>query len=112
MGGCGVTSAGSLKAKYLIHARGPKYDDIPDDDANKTRTMKNCMRMAMYTSLDTALRLKCDTLALSPISGEHYKFPADIQAKYMISNIIEWASVADAGQLKTITIYVADPNDY
>ena len=112
VGGCAVTSAGSLKAKYIIHSRGPKYDDLPDEDENKTRTMKNSMRMAMYTSLDTALRLKCETLALSPISGEHYKFPAELQAKYMISNIIEWASVADAGQLNKITIFVADPNDY
>jgi O-acetyl-ADP-ribose deacetylase (regulator of RNase III) len=61
-----------LAPEFVIHTRGPNYSDIPEEDATKAKTMKNSIRMSVYTVLDTASKLQSATLGLSPISTGHF----------------------------------------
>ena len=55
VGGCGITSGCSIQGvSYIIHCRTPIYDEIPNIDGNRDKTMQNCLRMSVYTALDTA----------------------------------------------------------
>lgn len=111
LGGCGVSSAGTLTQKFTVHSRGPNYGDIPDTEPTKKKTMKNSMRMSVYTALDTSQLLKAETVALSPISTGPYMFPVDLCANYMVSNVIEWASVAAPG-VTTINMYASTQEEF
>ncbi|KAH9508548.1 hypothetical protein Btru_051984 [Bulinus truncatus] len=69
--GFGVTdvftsSGGNLKAKYVIHAVGPKWDFYPDDDKSR------CLRDLRHTVVKVLVEASClgaKTIALPSISA-------------------------------------------
>lgn len=105
--GCGVTSGGGLSAKYIIHSRGPIWDEIPDSDA-KPKIFQNSIRMSTYTIFDTAMRLGAVTVAMPPCA----KNSVEVTSKSQIVNVIEYCCVCDPGSLKSITLCISDPNTY
>ena len=115
VGGCGVTSAGGLNAKYIIHSRGPIFEEIPDND-QKPKIFQNAIRMATYTIFDTAIRLNAQSIAMPPVAAS----PVDVVAKYQIMNVLEYCSVTDKliyqdcdpGNFKHITLCINDPNAF
>ncbi len=80
IGNIAVTSAGRLKAKYIIHAIGPKYG-IDNDDK---------LESAVRKSLEKADELKLRSIAFPAISTGIYGYPYDICARIMANVLREY----------------------
>jgi len=76
VGGVAVTSAGRLRARYVIHAVGPRYGE-PDGDAK--------LASAIRSSLDKAEELGLRSIALPAISTGIYGYPYRRAAEIMAS---------------------------
>ena len=82
VGGIAVTGAGKLKAKYVIHAVGPKYGD-PEGDTKLASAIRN--------ALNKADELGLSSIALPAISTGVYGYPYERCAKIMVNVIKERA---------------------
>lgn len=74
VGGVAVTSAGNLKARYVIHAVGPVYGD-PEGDAKLASAVRN--------SLAKAEELGLESIALPAISTGVFGYPIRRAASIM-----------------------------
>jgi len=81
VGGAVITSAGNLKAKYVIHAVGPRYGEGDEDNKLKNATLN---------SLKIADQYKVKTIAFPAISTGIFGFPKDRCAKIMLSTAAEY----------------------
>ena len=84
-GGCPVgeaviTHAGDLKAKYVIHTVGPRWNDGGNGEPE---LLANCYK----NSLKLAEEYKLDTIAFPNISTGIYGYPKDQAAKIAISTV-------------------------
>ncbi|MCH4814732.1 MAG: ADP-ribose-binding protein [Saccharolobus sp.] len=75
VGEVAVTSAGKLKAKYVIHAVGPRYGIESEDK----------LESAISKSLLKADELSLNSIALPAISTGIYGYPYEICARIMAS---------------------------
>ncbi|AWR98542.1 ADP-ribose-binding protein [Metallosphaera hakonensis] len=73
VGGVAVTSAGSLKAKYVIHAVGPRYGIEGREK----------LELAIRKSLEMAEKLGLRSIAFPAISTGIYGMPYDVCAETM-----------------------------
>lgn len=78
VGGVAVTSAGSLKARYVIHAVGPVFGD-PEGDLK--------LASAIKSSLDKAEELGLSSIAFPAISTGVYGYPYERAARIMVDVI-------------------------
>ncbi|BAB67492.1 ADP-ribose-binding protein [Sulfurisphaera tokodaii] len=78
-GGVAVTSAGKLKAKYVIHAVGPRYGIEGEEKLEE----------AIRNALRKAEELKLSSIALPAISTGIYGYPYEICAEKMVKVIKE-----------------------
>jgi len=74
VGGVAVTCAGSLKAKYVIHAVGPKWNVDPPSKLDE----------AVTNALRRADELNLKSIAFPAISTGIYGYPYDLVAKVMV----------------------------
>jgi O-acetyl-ADP-ribose deacetylase len=74
-GGAVITSAGSLQARHIIHACGPKFRE-PDTE----KKLRTCMQSA----LEQARAAKLKTVAFPPMGAGFYGVPLDLTAKVML----------------------------
>ena len=81
VGGAVITSAGNLKAKYVIHAVGPRYGEGDEDNKLKNATLN---------SLKIADQYKVKTIAFPAISTGIFGFPKDRCAEIMLSTAVEY----------------------
>lgn len=77
VGEVAVTSAGKLKAKYIIHAVGPRYGIEGDDK----------LESAIRRSLEKADELNLSSIALPAISTGTFGYPYEICASIMVNVI-------------------------
>ena len=68
-----ITTAGNLKAKYVIHTVGPKYKF----DSNHVELLESCYK----NSLMLADNYKCESIAFPSIATGIYAYPKDKAAK-------------------------------
>ncbi len=78
VGEVAVTSAGKLKAKYVIHAVGPRYGIEGDDK----------LESAIRNSLEKAEELGLTSIALPAISTGIFGYPFEVCARIM-ANVIK-----------------------
>jgi len=78
-----ITSAGKLKATYIIHAVGPIWRG---GAANEEETLA----MAYTNSLNLALQYEVKTVSFPSISTGAYGFPLDLAAPIAISTISQF----------------------
>lgn len=78
-----ITSAGNLKAKYVIHAVGPKAGEGDED---------NRLRSATQNALAIADENKLKTITFPAISTGIFGFPMEKCAEIMLSAAIEYLS--------------------
>lgn len=76
-----ITSAGSLKAKYVIHAVGPKWGE--GDEENK---LKN----AVLKTLRIADEHKLKSISFPAISSGIYGCPKDMVARILVNTVVEY----------------------
>ncbi len=75
-----ITGAGNLKAKYVIHAVGPRYGRDP---AREAELLASAYREAMRMAAEAG----CTTIAFPAISTGAYGYPLDEAASIAIRTI-------------------------
>ncbi|MHA1264310.1 MAG: macro domain-containing protein [Candidatus Helarchaeota archaeon] len=83
VGGAVITTGGNLKAKYVIHAVGPRMGEGNEDEKLKNATLN---------SLKLADEKKLKSIAFPAISTGIFGFPIDRCATIMLSTTIEYLS--------------------
>ena len=96
-----VTSAGDLKAKYIIHAVGPKFQEA-DLETKLIRTILN--------TLQTASEKQIKSVAFPPMGAGFYGIPLELCARVMLNVISEFLSISTS--LQEIVICVMDNREY
>ncbi len=81
VGGAVVTGGGNLKAKYVIHAVGPRMGEGDED-----RKLKN----ATLNSLKVADKHKLKSISFPAISAGIFGFPIDRCAEIMLGTTIDY----------------------
>ena len=101
IGGAVITTAGKLKAKYVIHAVGPMMGEGDED---------NKLRNATLNSLKLADKYKLKSIAFPAISTGIFGYPKDRCAKIMLETVINY--VKGKTGLKTIIFALFDASTY
>ncbi len=101
MGAAIVTGAGSMKARHIIHACGPKFQE-PDVDKK--------LRECMWSSLRAADTAGVKTLAYPPMGAGFYGVPLDLSADIMLDCIKTFAE--GGASPREVIICVIDHRDY
>lgn len=81
VGGAVITTGGNLKAKYVIHAVGPRMGEGDEDTKLKNATLN---------SLKVADENKLKSIAFPAISTGIFGFPIDLCANIMISTTLAY----------------------
>jgi O-acetyl-ADP-ribose deacetylase (regulator of RNase III) len=81
VGGAVITSAGRLKAKYVIHAVGPRLGEGDEDEK---------LRSATISSLRLADEHRVRSIAFPAISTGAFGFPKERCARIMTSAVAEY----------------------
>jgi O-acetyl-ADP-ribose deacetylase (regulator of RNase III) len=75
VGGAVITTGGMLKARYVIHAVGPRYGEGSEDEK---------LRNATLNSLKVADKQGLESIAFPAISTGIFRFPMDRCARVML----------------------------
>src|SRR4030095_8028901 len=78
-----ITSGGSLKAKHVIHAVGPRYKDGKSGEAEK-------LASAVKNSLEIAEKKKLKSVAFPAISSGIFGYPVMKGAKVIVDTIVDY----------------------
>jgi O-acetyl-ADP-ribose deacetylase (regulator of RNase III) len=81
VGGAAITTGGNLKAKYVIHAVGPRMGEGNEDEKLKNATLN---------SLKLADEYKLKSIAFCAISTGIFGFPIDRCAEIMLRTTAEY----------------------
>jgi O-acetyl-ADP-ribose deacetylase (regulator of RNase III) len=92
VGGAVITGGGNLKAKYVIHAVGPRYGEGDEDEKLKNATL-NSLKIADEKGLQS--------IAFPAISAGIFGFPMDRCAEIMLSTTISYLKDKGKGKEKT-----------
>lgn len=101
VGGAIATSAGKLKAKYVIHAVGPKWGEGEEEKK---------LSLATLNSLKLAERLGIKSIAFPAISTGAFGCPKELSAKAMLSTVLKYAKIAT--KLKKVIFCLYDEETY
>jgi O-acetyl-ADP-ribose deacetylase (regulator of RNase III) len=96
-----VTAAGDLKAKYIIHAVGPKFQE--ENSEGKLRT-------TLLNSLQRAEDIGVESLALPAMGSGYYGTPVDLCARVMLEEIR--GHLEGETGIKEVVICVLDTPQY
>ena len=101
VGGAVITGAGRLKAKYVIHAVGPRMGGGDED---------NKLRNATLNSLKLAEKHGIKSIAFPAISTGIFGFPKDRCAKIMLRAAVEY--LRKASGIKRMIFCLYDDETY
>jgi O-acetyl-ADP-ribose deacetylase (regulator of RNase III) len=96
-----ITGAGNMKAKKIIHAVGPRFQE-EDMEGKLRKTMANTLRLAEENEIRT--------LAFPPMGSGFYGVPLDMCADVMLGAIRDYLSKQSA--LEQIAIIVMDQREF
>jgi O-acetyl-ADP-ribose deacetylase (regulator of RNase III) len=96
-----ITTGGKLRAKYVIHAVGPRFGEGDEDRKLASATLN---------SLKIAERQGLRSIAFPAISTGIFKFPVERCAKIMLSTAISYLRGKTA--LEKVIFYLYDTNTY
>jgi O-acetyl-ADP-ribose deacetylase (regulator of RNase III) len=80
VGGAVVTTGGNLKARYVIHAVGPRHGEGDEEQKLKSATLN---------SLKRAEELGIESIAFPAISTGVYRFPVERCAPVMLGAVLD-----------------------
>lgn len=101
MGEAVITAAGGLKAKHIIHACGPKFQE-----ADTERKLRECMRSALRVAEENSVKI----LAFPPMGAGFYGVPLDLCAREMVDAIRGFAAAGTS--LEQIVICAVDGREF
>ncbi len=101
VGGAAITTGGNLKAKYVIHAVGPRMGE-GDEDSKLTNAVLNSLKLMDEQGLKT--------IAFPAISTGIFGYPIDRCAKIMILTAKEY--LAGKTQIKEVIFCLFTNSDY
>ncbi len=78
-----ITTAGNLKAKYVIHTVGPVWNGGNDNEAEK---LKDCYMNSLTLALHNHLR----SISIPNISTGIYRYPKKEAANVAINSVVEF----------------------
>ena len=96
-----VTKAGNLKAKYIIHAVGPKFQEAD---------LENKLRKTILKTLQAATEKQIKNIAFPPMGTGFYGIPLELCARVMLNVINEF--LANSTSLEEVVICVMDNREY
>ncbi len=100
-GGAVATTAGSLKAKYVIHAVGPVW-------RGGNHSEGELLRKAVTSALKLADELKLNSIALPAISLGIFGFPKDLGAQIILDTIFDITGELENLKLIRVVLYSED----
>ncbi|MCS7164573.1 MAG: macro domain-containing protein [Thermodesulfovibrio sp.] len=101
-GSAAITTAGSLRAKYVIHAVGPKWGE--GDEENK-------LKSAILSSLKIADEYKLKSISFPAISSGIYGCPKDMVARILFNTAVEYLK-NQLTSIETIEFCLFDEETY
>ena len=104
-GDAAVTSGGSLRARYVIHAVGPIWNRYEPEEADRL------MASAVRQSLARAEELGLSSLSFPAISTGIFGFPIDRCARIVLGTILEHATT-EPRSLSEVRVVLFDANAY
>lgn len=93
-----ATSAGDLKAKYVIHTVGPIWQG---GSADEPRILENCYR----NSLREAGRLFCSSISFPSVSTGAFGYPVEAAAKIALRAVVEGLVSASSVRLARFVLF-------
>lgn len=101
VGEAAVTTAGEMKAKFIVHACGPKFQE-PELEKKLVQTMSSALTAAHEKGIKV--------LAFPPLGAGFYGAPLDLSARVMLDTIKSF--VQGSVSLQEIVICVVDGRDF
>ena len=99
VGDAGITGAGALPAKYVIHAVGPRMGE--GDEENK-------LKSAVWNSLRVAAEKRLKSIAMPAISSGIFGFPKDKCAKILVNESKNYLQNNPINSIEVIEFCVFD----
>ncbi|PIQ97729.1 MAG: O-acetyl-ADP-ribose deacetylase [Nitrospinae bacterium CG11_big_fil_rev_8_21_14_0_20_56_8] len=101
IGGCPVgdarlTSGGALKAKYVIHAVGPRWGE-----GNEEKKLKNATLNALRRAEEKGLK----SIAFPALSTGIFGFPLELAARIMLQTVEEYLNSETGIQTVVFTLF-------
>ena len=96
-----ITSGGSLKAKHVIHAIGPKYKDGKSGESEK-------LASAVKSALEISEKKKLKSIALPAISSGIYGYPIEESSKIIVDTIVNYIKEKDDSPLEKVILCLFD----
>lgn len=96
-----VTTAGELKARYIIHTNGPKFHE-PDTEGK--------LRRAVQSVLAQAEKKGIKQVAFPPIGTGLYQVPLDLCVRVMMDTVE--AHLKAGGTVKEVIFVALDSREY
>lgn len=96
-----ATTAGNMKAKYIIHADGPKFQE---------ENMEGKLKATIENALKCADEKGAESIALPPMGAGFYGVPLDISAKITVNTVAEYLN--NGAKLKNVVICAMDNREY
>jgi len=97
-----ITSGGNLKAKYVIHAVGPRYSASPKDP--------ELLSSAYRKSLELCTQNKISSIAFPSISTGIYGYPAEGASRIALKTVMDY--LKDHPEIKLTRFVLFDSNTY
>jgi len=97
-----ITSGGNLKAKYVIHAVGPRYSGSPKDP--------ELLSSVYRKSLELCTQNKISSIAFPSISTGIYGYPVEDASRIALKTIMDY--LKNHPEIKLVRFVLFDSNTY
>jgi len=103
VGGAAITTAGKLKARYVIHTVGPRMGEGDED---------NKLKKAINSVLALATEKKLTSISVPAVSAGIYGFPKDKCAKILVAETAAFLKGNAATSLELVEFCIFDQEAY
>jgi O-acetyl-ADP-ribose deacetylase (regulator of RNase III) len=97
-----ITGGGNLKAKYVIHAVGPRYSGSPKDP--------ELLSSAYRKSLELCTQNKISSIAFPSISTGIYGYPVEEASRIALKTVL--GVLKEHPEIKLVRFVLFDPNTF
>ncbi len=103
VGSAAITTGGSLNAKYVIHAVGPRMGEGGEEDK---------LKKAVNGVLTLAAEKKITSISLPAISAGIFGFPKDLCAKILVEETESFLENTPDASLRLVEFCILDPEAF